>query len=147
MITKINSVYDKNDAESTLIAFMRSMNDWEVEFYAVKMENLNKGVYRLDIYSGYVKWLEDILREFSVESKMNWGRLTDMGCIWPATYDVDRDKILHLSGDEKNSIIEVEPGPGSANHSRFYLKKNKEAWKIQRVEMLTYDEKWSRVPL
>ena len=147
MIVKMDCEYDKSDAESTLIAFMRNMNAWEVDFYTVKMENLRKGVHSLDIYSDHVNWLEDILREFSAESKMNWGRLSDMGCIWPATYDVDRDDILLLSRDERKSIIEVKPGLGAFNHSKFCLKKSKEIWKIHRVDMLTYDNKWSRVSL
>lgn len=147
LITKMNFEYDKSNAKSTLMAFMRNMNAWEVEFYAVKIENFSKGVHGLDIYSDYVKWLEDILREFSAEGKINWGRLNDMGCIWPATYDVDRDSILLISEDEKNSTIEVKPGPGYYNYSKFYLKKSKGVWKIQKVEMLTHDDKWSRVPL
>lgn len=147
MMNKMKVGYDNNNAESTLLAFMRDLNAWEMEFYAVKRENLSKGVLRLDIYSEYVKWLEGILREYAIEGKVNWGRLNDMGCMWPATYDVKRDSLVVLSQDERRAVIEVKEGVSSVSHSRFYLSKSKGVWMIQKLEMLTYDGTWSRVPL
>lgn len=46
--------FDKNDAESTLLAFMGLMKDWEGEFFEVRKDNLSKGIDGREIYTDYI---------------------------------------------------------------------------------------------
>lgn len=139
--------FDKNYAESTLLAFMSSMKDWEGEFFKVRKDNLGKGIDGREIYTDYINRLENILEKFSVEGKLNWGRLTDLGCTKPVTYDPDIDSISVISQDEKKATLEVKSGYEYNNDSRFNMVRKYESWKIAKIEILTYDGKWKRSAL
>lgn len=139
--------FDKNDAESTLLAFMSSMKDWEGEFFEVRKDNLSKGIDGREIYTDYINWLENILEKFSVRGKLNWGRLIDLGCTKPVTYDPDIDSISVISQDEKKAMLEVKSGYEYNNDSRFNMVKKYGSWKIAKIEILTYDGKWKRSAL
>ncbi|MBA1190294.1 hypothetical protein G7Z99_14740 [Pseudomonas entomophila] len=138
---------DKNDPESTLLAFMSSMKDWEGEFFEVWKDNLSKGINGRGIYTDHINGLENILERFSVRGKLNWGRLIDLGCTKPVTYDPDIDSISVISQDEKKAILEVKSGYEYNNDSRFNMAKKYGSWKIVKIEILAYDGKWKRSAL
>ncbi|MDD2029323.1 hypothetical protein NPS42_26425 [Pseudomonas putida] len=68
-----------------LIAFMREMNCWEIEFFDQRKKNLAQGVEDLELKDKCARKLEEILDRYSVKDKFNYGRLMDLGCTKPAT--------------------------------------------------------------
>ncbi|MDF3174915.1 hypothetical protein PshuTeo2_32090 [Pseudomonas hunanensis] len=80
---------------------MREMNCWEVEFFGQRKKSLAQGVEDSQLKEKYAKQLEEILDKYAVKDKSNYGRLVDLGCTKPATYDPATDELEVLEGGEK----------------------------------------------
>ncbi|WP_256249896.1 NTF2 fold immunity protein [Pseudomonas sp. NBRC 111124] len=130
-----------------LIAFMAKMKVWEVEFFDRRKQALSKGVDDSELKGEYAQSLEVILCEYAIKDKSNYGRLIDLGCTKPATYDPDTDEIQVVGSDEKGLTVQVQQVGGAETASRIYVVCQKGEWKIKKKEILDFDEKWRRAPL
>lgn len=130
-----------------LIAFMREMNCWEIEFFDQRKKNLAQGVEDLELKDKYARKLEEILDRYSVKDKFNYGRLMDLGCTKPATYDPATDELELLGGDEKMLTVQVQQTKGAEMCSKMYLVSKGGYWKIKKKEVLSFDDRWRRSPL
>jgi len=141
----------KSDAEEVvpeiLKKFMREMNQWECEFFDERKDNLNKGADSLELKETYASRLERILDAYALKDKSNYGRLIDLGCTRPATYDPETDEVELVSHSDGVMVVQVQQMKGAEVCSRFYLVAKGADWKIKKREMLSFDEKWRRVPL
>jgi len=132
---------------SALVAFMEEMNVWEVEFFNKRKEALSKGIDDPALKEEYAQKLELILGRYAIRDKINYGRLIDLGCTNPATYDHNVDEVKAMESDEKNLIVQLRQVKGAETISRIYMVYKKDEWKIKRKEILSFDEKWRRAPL
>lgn len=95
----------------------------------------------------YARKLEEILDKYAVEDKYNYGRLIDLGCTKPATYDPATDELEVLDGDEKTLTIQVQQTKGAETCSKMYLVSKDGVWKIKKKKVLNFYDKWRRSPL
>ncbi|QHG68219.2 NTF2 fold immunity protein [Pseudomonas putida] len=131
----------------SLIAFMGEMKVWEVDFFAKRKLTLGEGVDKVGLKEEYAHELERILNKYAMKDKFNYGRLIDLGCTKPATYDPDSDRFEILESDEKNLTVRVQQVNGAETISRIYMAQKEGEWKIKKREVLNFDEKWRRAPL
>ncbi|MEG1038564.1 MAG: NTF2 fold immunity protein [Pseudomonas sp.] len=130
-----------------LVGFMREMNSWETEFFDLRKKALGQGGDDPELKNNYAKKLEFILDKYAVKDKSNYGRLIDVGCINPATYDPETDEVKVLVSDDKNLTVQVQQVKGAEVSSRVYLVVKDGDWKIKKKEILNFDDKWRRSPL
>ena len=132
---------------SELVAFMREMNCWETEFFDQRKKSLAQGVQDSQLNEKYANQLEEILDKYAVKDKSNYGRLVDLGCTKPATYDPATDELEILDGDEKMLTVQVQQTKGAETCSKMYLLSKDGVWRIKKKEVLSFDDKWLRSPL
>ncbi|MDZ3991664.1 NTF2 fold immunity protein [Pseudomonas sp. Teo4] len=137
----------KENVPESLKKFMQEMNEWECEFFEKRKDGLSKGVDDLALKENYALKLERILDAFALKDKSNYGRLIDLGCTRPATYDPKTDEVELISSSDGSMIVQVQQMKGAEVCSRFHLVVKGGEWKIRKREMLNFDEKWKRVPL
>jgi hypothetical protein len=133
-------------ALSALRSFMMAMNEWEEQFFH-KQEALAEGESPDDLNEEYRQALEIIYNRFVVINKVNCGRLVDLGCARPATYNVDSDILSIISSDDKLVVIRIEQTVGLEAQCLIHFAKRNGQWVIIKKESLDYREKWSRAPL
>lgn len=132
---------------SELVAFMREMNCWETELFDQRKKNLAHGIEDSQLKEKYAKQLEEILDKYAVKDKSNYGRLVDLGCTKPATYDPATDELEVLDGGGKTLTIQVQQTKGAETCSKMYLVSKDGVWRIKKKEVLSFDDKWRRSPL
>ncbi|MNM93927.1 Immunity protein RhsIA [compost metagenome] len=140
----------KNRSENVpeiLLAFMKEMNAWENDFFDRRKQILSKGLDDSKLKNEYAKRLGGVLNKYVVKDKANYGRLIDLGCTKPATYDSDTDEIKVLEKGDVSLTVQMQQVRGAETVSRIYLVHKKDGWKIKKKEILTFDEKWRRAPL
>lgn len=135
------------DVPNALVAFMEEMNVWELDFFDKRKKALSEGVDDPKLKEAYAQRLELILSKYVIKDKFNYGRLIDLGCTKPATYDPDVDEIKVLGGDEKNITVQVQQVKGAETISKIYMMFKEGEWKVKKKEILNFDEKWRRAPL
>ncbi|MFJ4068645.1 NTF2 fold immunity protein [Pseudomonas sp. NPDC089996] len=123
------------------------MNAWEVSFFEARKQALGQEVDDSGLKEEYACKLECILNKYAVKDKSNYGRLMDLGCTKPATYDPDSDEIEVLDKNEKSMTVRVQQVKGAETASRIYMVCHESEWKIKMKEVLSFDEKWRRAPL
>lgn len=138
---------DFESMPSVLVGFLKKMNTWEVDFFERRKEVLSQGVEDSELNREYAQKLEGILDEHAVKDKSNYGRLIDLGCVRPATYDPETDEFEVISDDGDSITVQIQQVKGAETCSRIYLLRKGETWKIKKKEILTYDDKWRRAPL
>lgn len=144
---------DMTDKEVSLRAlknvneFMAEMNSWEAEFFKVRKESLAGGGDDPAIKASFGGRLEKILNKFALKDKSNFGRLIDLGCVNPPTYDPQSDviEVISVSGDEV--VFQIQQTVGVEVTSRIVMVCKAGEWKIKKKESLGYDDKWKRSPL
>lgn len=140
----------KNRSEKVpeiLLEFMKEMNAWENAFFDKRKQVLSKGLDDPELKNEYAKKLEGVLNKYVAKDKANYGRLIDLGCTKPATYDSDADEIEVLEEGDASLTVQLKQVKGAETVSRIYLVHKKDGWKIKKKEILTFDEKWRRAPL
>lgn len=130
-----------------LVAFMEEMNIWEVDFFERRKQALSRGADDPKLKEEYAHKLELILDEYVIRDKSNYGRLIDLGCTKPATYNPDVDEIRALDIDKKKLTVQIQQAKGAETTSRIYMVFKEGEWKIKKKEILSFDEKWRRAPL
>jgi len=106
---------------SELVTFMREMNCWEVEFFDQRTKTLAQGVENPQLKEKYARKLEEVLDEYAVKDKYGYGRLIDLWCTNPATYDPATDELEVLDGGGKTLTIQVQQTKGAETCSKMYL--------------------------
>ncbi|MGN8262014.1 NTF2 fold immunity protein [Pseudomonas sp. SMSB3] len=139
--------YLSEDVPKALVEFMGEMNAWEIEFFYKRKQALGKGIDDPRLKEEYRQKLELILKGYVIEDKFNYGRLIDLGCAKPATYDPDVDEIDILGGDEKSLVLHVQQVRGAGITSKIYMVMKEGKWKVKKKEILSFDERWRRAPL
>jgi hypothetical protein len=144
---------DMTDKNRTLQAlkvvneFMVDMNSWEVEFFNVRKVNLAEGRDDPAIKTRFGDKLEKVLQKFALKDKSNYGRLIDLGCTNPPTYDPQSDVIEVVSVSDDEVIYQIQQTVGVEVTSRIFVVFKAGEWKIKKKESLGYDDKWKRSPL
>lgn len=147
MGTEMKNTADVESALKALKDFMHKMNQWECEFFKVRKKQLDKGEDNPSTKEFYKGELEKILESSAIKDKSNFGRLIDLGCTNPPTYDVSSDKIEVVSAMQKEVVIRIEQTVGVELVAKMTMTLISGLWKIKKKEDLGYDEKWRRAPL
>lgn len=138
---------DADAALKTLRDLMRKMNAWECDFFQVRKKQLDEGEDSASMKALYKEELEKILESFAIQDKSNFGRLIDLGCTNPPTYDAATDIVEVVSAVQGEVVIRIEQTVGVELVSRITMVLVSGLWKIKNKEDLGYDEKWRRSPL
>ncbi|CAI8951395.1 NTF2 fold immunity protein [Pseudomonas sp. IT-P4] len=127
--------------------FLAEMNSWEAEFFKIRKENLAGEGDGPEVKVSFGSRLESILNKFAFKNKSNFGRLIDLGCVNPPTYDPQSDvvEVISMSGDEV--VFQIQQTVGVEVTSRIVMVCKTGEWKIKKKESLGYDDKWKRSPL
>ncbi|WP_081498096.1 NTF2 fold immunity protein [Pseudomonas sp. GM74] len=127
--------------------FMADMHSWEVEFFSVRKENLAGGGDDPAIKVRFSDKLEKVLQKFALKDKSNFGRLIDLGCTNPPTYDPQSDIIEVISVSDDEIVFQIQQTVGVEVTSRIFMVFKAGEWRIKKKESLGYDDKWKRSPL
>jgi hypothetical protein len=127
--------------------FMSRMKVWETKFFHERKKKLLAGIDDEGIKVEYGRYLREILVEFALEDKTNFGRLIDLGCTNPPTYDPDGDIVEVLSEKDDLVVLSIQQTSGAEVLSRVTFVYKLGAWRIKMKESLGYNDKWKRSPL
>ncbi|WP_175037133.1 NTF2 fold immunity protein [Burkholderia contaminans] len=85
-----------------------------------------------------------ILEKWAFQEKTNQGRLIDLGCSDPPTYDPETDveDSVEFTGGEVVFIIRQTLG--MLTISRFTMKEKAGKWMVKKKEFLDFNDKWQR---
>jgi hypothetical protein len=125
--------------------FMAEMNSWEAEFFKIRKENLAGGGGPAIVSFG--GRLEEMLNKFALKDKSNFGRLIDLGCVKPPTYDPQSDIIEVVSVSGAEVVFQIQQTVGVEVTSRIVMVCKAGEWKIKKKESLGCGDKWKRSPL
>lgn len=131
-------------ARSALKAFMSEMNQWETRFYRAKQNALLEHLDTEAIDKAVRSNLIEIINRWAFPDKVNGGRLIDLGCTSPPSYDPDsyvEDGAEMEGGVATFTICQTT---GLKNKFRFTLKCQDGEWKIKKKELLNFKDKWQR---
>ncbi|MEC5408440.1 GspH/FimT family pseudopilin [Paraburkholderia sp. MPAMCS5] len=131
-------------ARNALIEFMSAMNRWENDFYRAKQTALkeNRDIALVD--NEWRKELTAILVKWAFPEKSNQGRLIDLGCTDPPTYDPDSDVEESVEATDDSVAFIIYQTKGLQSKFRITLKQQSGKWKIKKKELLNYKDKWQR---
>ncbi|MBN3842250.1 NTF2 fold immunity protein [Burkholderia sp. Ac-20349] len=131
-------------ARSALKEFMSEMNQWETRFYRAKQNALHEHLDTEAIDKAGRSNLIEIINRWAFPDKANGGRLIDLGCTSPPSYDPDsyvEDGAEMEGGVATFTICQTT---GLKNKFRFTLKCQDGEWKIKKKELLNFKDKWQR---
>ena len=123
---------DFEQARTALRSFMLEMNQWEKDFYKKKHCALESG--------GDVSDLE----KWAFREKTNQGRLIDLGCSNPPTYDPETDVEDSVESIGGGVVVTIRQALGMLTISRFTMKEKTGKWMVKKKEFLNYKDKWQR---
>ncbi|RIJ86554.1 hypothetical protein RSP822_09890 [Ralstonia solanacearum] len=112
---------DLNQARGALRSFMAEMQRWELSFYHEKLDALKGGRDATAIDSRGRKELSEILEKWSLPDKTNRGRLIDLGCSDPSTYDPESDVEGGAELGDVGAVFTIHQKTGLQTISRFTL--------------------------
>ena len=135
---------DLEQARNALKAFMSVMNRWETGFYRAKQDALGANRDTTPIDDEGRKDLVAILDKWAFPEKANQGRLVDLGCTDPPTYDPSSDVEESTEVWDGEVVFTLRQTKGLQNKFRFTLKRQAGAWKVKKKELLNYKDKWQR---
>ena len=135
---------DLEQARNALKAFMSVMNRWETGFYRAKQDALGANRDTTPIDDEGRKDLVEILDKWAFPEKANQGRLVDLGCTDPPTYDPSSDVEESTEVWDGEVVFTLRQTKGLQNKFRFTLKRQAGAWKVKKKELLNYKDKWQR---
>jgi len=131
-------------ARSALKAFMSEMNQWEIRFYRAKqnalLENRDTEIVDKEGRSNLI----EIISRWAFQDKANEGRLIDLGCTSPPSYDPESDVEEGAELEGGVAVFIIRQTTGLQNQFRFTLKRQGGEWKIKKKELLNFKDKWQR---
>jgi len=132
------------EAWDALKTFMSVMNQWEVRFYRARQEALEASRDITAVNDEGRKDLTEILARWAFPEKTNQGRLIDLGCTNPPSYDPE-DDVKESSEVRGGSVVFIlRQAKGLQNKFRFTLKRREGEWRIKKKELLNYKDQWQR---
>jgi hypothetical protein len=131
-------------ARNALTKFMSAMNQWETKLYRAKRNALDTGHDISSIDDEGRNSLIAILEKWTFSDKTNQGRLIDLGCTDPPSYDPESDIEESVEVENGMVVFVFRQTKGLQNKFRFTLKSQDVEWKIKKKELLNYREKWQR---
>ncbi len=134
---------DAAQARSSLMSFMSEMMEWEKRFCQQKRSALEEGRDVIDINGRERRNLSEILERWSFPDKTNQGRLIDLGCSDPPTYDPEIDVEDSVESKGEEVIFIIQQTEALLTKSRFTMKKGDE-WMVKKKEFFNYKDKWQR---
>ncbi|MCA8297869.1 RhsIA family immunity protein [Burkholderia sp. AU30198] len=134
-------------ARSALGSFMLKMNRWERDFYQKKRSALDGGLDVTSLDERARKQLLEILEQWAFQDKTNQGRLIDLGCSDPPTYDPETDVEDSAESSGGEVVFTFHQTVGLLTVFRFTMKRSGEEWKIKKKDFLNYKDKWQRSAL
>ncbi|WP_234705204.1 MULTISPECIES: NTF2 fold immunity protein [Pseudomonas syringae group] len=87
------------------------------------------------------------MRKYVAEDNRNFGRLIDIGCTHPPTYDLKSDTLRVEPSEPGIIVITVQQTTGVESLSRITLNLRQGGWIIKKKETLDHKDKWRRSPL
>ncbi len=135
---------DLDKARGALRSFMAEMKRWELGFYHEKLDALKSGRDATAIDNQGRKELSEILEKWSIPDKTNRGRLIDLGCSDPSTYDPESDVEDDAELSDVGAVFTIHQKTGLQTISRFTLNFKSGVWKIKKKEFLNFKDKWQR---
>ncbi|MCA8002588.1 NTF2 fold immunity protein [Burkholderia metallica] len=131
-------------ARSALRSFMLEMNKWEKDFYKKKRSALESGGDVSEIDDRARKDLSAILEKWAFQEKTNQGRLIDLGCSDPPTYDPGTDVEDSVESTDGEVVFTIRQTLGMLTLSRFTMKEKAGKWMVKKKEFLNFKDKWQR---
>lgn len=115
-------------ARTELRSFMLEMNQWEKDFYKKKHSALENGGDVSEIDGRARKDLSAILEKWAFQEKTNQGRLIDLGCSDPPTYDPETDVEDSVESTDGEVVFTIRQTLGMLTISRFTMKEKAGKW-------------------
>ena len=131
-------------ARAALRSFMLEMNQWEKDFYEKKHSALKSGGDVSGIDDRARKDLSAILEKWAFQEKTNQGRLIDLGCSDPPTYDPETDVEDSVESTDGEVVFTIRQTLGMLTISRFTMKEKAGKWMVKKKEFLNFNDKWQR---
>lgn len=131
-------------ARLALNEFMLAMNAWECRFFRAKREALDGGRDVKAIDDEARDSLVAIFGKWVCPDKANEGRLVDLRCGDPPTYDPASDVEDSTEMRGNKALFTVRQTGGLQSSFRFTLIAKDNEWKIENKELLNHREKWQR---
>ncbi|WP_175023776.1 MULTISPECIES: NTF2 fold immunity protein [Burkholderia] len=141
---EFEAIDDVAQARSALVSFMSIMKEWESRFYRQKRSALEEGRDVVSINDRERKNLSEILERWSFPDKTNQGRLIDLGCSDPPTYDPEIDVEDSVESKGGEVIFTIRQTVGLLTKSRFTMKKKGGEWMVKKKEFFNYKDRWQR---
>lgn len=135
---------DFEQARKALRSFMLEMNQWEKGFYKRKRDALEGGRDVSDIDNNARKDLLNILDKWAFQDKTNQGRLIDLGCSDPPTYDPETDVEDSVESAGGEVVFTIHQTAGMLTIFRLTMKNKAGEWRIKKKEFLNFKDKWQR---
>ncbi|NTZ88154.1 hypothetical protein FCJ61_35500 [Burkholderia metallica] len=137
-----------NDAfeqvRTALRSFMIEMSHWEKDFYKKKRGALESGGDVSEIDDRARKDLSAILDKWVFQEKTNQGRLIDLGCSDPPTYDPETDVEDSVESTDGEVVFTIRQTLGTLTISRFTMKEKAGKWMVKKKEFINFKNKWQR---
>ncbi|MBN3826832.1 hypothetical protein G3O00_24865 [Burkholderia sp. Ac-20384] len=131
-------------ARSALKAFFSEMNQWETRFYWAKQNALLEHLDTEGVDKEGRSDLIEIINRWAFPDKANEGRLIDLGCTSPPSYDPESDVEESAEMEGGVAIFTIRQTTGLQNQFRFTLKRQDGGWRIKKKELLNFKDKWQR---
>ncbi|RQZ16737.1 hypothetical protein DIE15_13500 [Burkholderia sp. Bp9031] len=131
-------------ARDTLKSFMLEMNRWEDQFFKTKQEALTNNQNVQSVDNEARDKLMEIFDQWTFRDKAYEGRLIDLGCTSPPTYNPDSDVEEHAEMEDGEAVFIIRQAHGLQSQFRFVLKCKNGVWKIKKKELLNFKDKWQR---
>jgi len=131
-------------ARTALRSFMLEINQWEKDFYKKKRSALEIGGDVSEIDDRARKELSAILEKWAFQEKTNQGRLIDLGCSDPPTYDPETDVEDSVESNDGEVVFTIRQTVGMLTISRFTMKEKAGKWMVKKKEFLNFKDKWQR---
>lgn len=123
---------------------MLEMNQWEKDFCKKKPNALESGGDVSEIDGRARKDLSAILEKWAFQEKTNQGRLIDLGCSDPPTYDPETDVEDSVESTDGEVVFTIRQTLGMLTISRFTMKEKAGRWMVKKKEFLNFKDKWQR---
>lgn len=90
------------------------------------------------------KDISAILEKWAFQEKTNQGRLIDLGCSDPPTYDPETDVGDSVESAGGEVVFIIRQTLGMLTISRFTMKEKAGKWMVKKKEFLDFNDKWQR---
>ncbi|WP_371142769.1 NTF2 fold immunity protein [Burkholderia cepacia] len=131
-------------ARTALRSFMLEMNHWEKGFYKQKRSALESGLDVSEVDDCARKALSGIFERWTLRDKTNQGRLIDLGCSDPPTYDPETDVEDGVESTGGEVVFIIRQTVGMLAIFRITMKNDAGEWRVRKKEFVNFKDKWQR---